>query len=250
MRCEIPRFAAPLDNDGFDRAAFDRLAALEPGSFWFRSRNRLLIWTLQRYFPTARSLLEIGCGTGYVLAGLQRSQPRLRVVGGELHGEALRYAAERVPGAELLQMDARRVPFDSEFDVIGAFDVLEHIDDDKRVLGQLLTATKPGGGIILTVPQHPWLWSAFDEYGEHKRRYRRSELVAKVTAAGFEVQRVTSFVCLLLPGMALARLLARVRRPDPFSELEASRFDRALERVLDLERALITDWISRLVARC
>jgi hypothetical protein len=123
--------------------------------------------------------------------------------------------------------------------VIGAFDVLEHIDDDEGVLEQLAIASKPGGGILLTVPQHPWLWSASDEYGEHKRRYRRGELVAKVTAAGFEVRRVTSFVSLLLPAMALMRMFAHVRRPDPSSELRATRADRVLERVLDVERALI-----------
>jgi SAM-dependent methyltransferase len=240
VRSGIPRFAAPLDNDGFDRAAFDMLATLEHGSFWFRSRNRLLSWALQQYFPAARSLFEIGCGTGYVLEGLRQTLPRLRLVGGELHGEGLRHASQRLRGVELLQLDARSVPFDGEFDVVGAFDVLEHIEEDELVLKQLFTATKPGGGIIVTVPQHPWLWSASDEYGEHKRRYRRAELVAKATATGFEVRRVTSFVSLLLPAMAVVRLLGRVRPPDPFSELQPTRADPLLERVLDLERSLLT----------
>lgn len=237
--CDVPRFAAPMDDDGFDRRAFDRLAAAEHGSFWFRARNRLLSWSVERYFPAAQSLFEVGCGTGYVLEGLRRTLPALRLVGGELHSEGLRHASRRMPDVELLQLDARRVPFDSEFDVVGAFDVLEHIDDDERVLAELFTAAKPNGGLILTVPQHPWLWSAADEYGEHKRRYRRSELVAKTTAAGFTVRRVTSFVSLLLPVMVSVRLLGRIRRPDPFSELRNSRADRGLERVLDLERALI-----------
>ncbi len=235
----IPRFAAPLDDDGFDRSAFDRLVELEHGSFWFRSRNRLLVWAIERYFPTARSLFEIGCGTGYVLESLNRAFPHMRTVGGELHGEGLAHASQRIPDVELLQVDARRLPFDSEFDVIGAFDVLEHIDDDEGVLDELFMATRPGGGVLLTVPQHPWLWSASDDYGEHKRRYRRAELMTKVAAAGFEVHRVTSFVSLLLPAMASVRLLGRVRRPDPFSELKATRANAALERILDLERGLI-----------
>ncbi len=236
---DIPRFVVPLNNDGFDPATFDKLVELEHGSFWFRSRNRLLVWAVERYFPTARSFFEIGCGTGYVLEGLHRALPHLRVVGAELHGEGLQHASQRVPSVELLQMDARRIPFDSEFDLIGAFDVLEHIDDDERVLDELGAAVKPGGGILITVPQHPWLWSASDDYGEHKRRYRRAELVAKVTAAGFEVRRITSFVSLLLPVMAMVRLYGRIRRPDPASELTVTRADSALERVLDLERALI-----------
>lgn len=66
-------------------------------------------------------------------------------------------------------MDARRIPFEGEFDVIGAFDVLEHIEEDERVLGQLNAALRSGGGIIATVPQHQWLWSEMDTVSGHRR---------------------------------------------------------------------------------
>jgi len=156
--------------------------------------------------------------------------------------EGLRHAAERVPAAELFQLDARRLPFESEFDVIGAFDVLEHIEMDERVLREMHRAVKPTGGIVLTVPQHPWLWSPADEYAEHKRRYRRAELLRKVSTAGFIVRRITSFVSLLLPGMAAMRLRTRLagERFDADHEHHAAaRVTGALERVADVERALI-----------
>ena len=73
-------------------------------------------------------------------------------------------AVSRVPDVQLYQLDGRRLPFEEEFDVVGAFDVLEHVDDDGLVLAQMHQATKPGGGIIVSVPQHPWLWSAVDEF--------------------------------------------------------------------------------------
>jgi SAM-dependent methyltransferase len=59
--------------------------------------------------------------------------------------------------AVLFQMDARKIPFESEFDVIGAFDVLEHIEEDEKALAQIFHAVLPGGGLILTVPQHRFL---------------------------------------------------------------------------------------------
>ena len=77
-------------------------------------------------------------------------------------------------------MDARRIPFEREFDVVGAFDVLEHIVEDEDVLGQMFKATRPGGGLLVTVPQHPFLWSASDEHAMHQRRYSRAELRRKV----------------------------------------------------------------------
>jgi len=76
-----PAFAPDLakGNTGFNEEHFAQLAEVEAGNFWFRSRNRLLIWALQRYFPRARSFLELGCGTGFVLSGIQRELLELSV---------------------------------------------------------------------------------------------------------------------------------------------------------------------------
>ena len=133
-------------NDGFGAESFEQLFKVEAGNFWFRSRNRLLIWALQKYFPQAESLFEIGCGTGYVLSGIQREFPKLRLYGSDIFNKGLSFAKQRLSDVSLFQMDARKIPFEKEFDVIGAFDVLEHIDEDGIVLQQMFQATKSGGG--------------------------------------------------------------------------------------------------------
>lgn len=236
-------FCAAQAGDGFDPEAYAGLAALEEDSFWFESRKLLIEWAIGRYFASAHSLLEIGCGTGFVLSGLRLAFPHLRLTGAELHADGLLHARERLPEVELLQFDARQIPFEKEFDVIGAFDVLEHIDDDAGVLLEMHRALKPGGGILIAVPQHQWLWSAADDYGEHKRRYSRAELSAKVSAAGFSIRRVSSFVTFLLPAIAAVRLSARLKhRPfDHVGELTATHRAPALLRgVMSMERALLT----------
>jgi len=238
IACFAPELADSAE--GFDPGAFARLAEVEPRSFWFRSRNALIVELVPRWFPTARSALEIGCGTGYVLQALHE-RCGLRVTGTELHPEGLRYARERLPDAELLQVDARHIPFREEFDLVGAFDVLEHIPEDEAVLREVRRATRPGGGLLLTVPQHPGLWSQADDYAHHSRRYRRRELVEKVTRAGFRPLAVTSFVSVLLPAMALSRVRARrAASYDPWAEFDLPRrLDRALERLLAVERRVI-----------
>lgn len=164
--------------------------------------------------------LEVGCGTGYVLRALAR-ECGLRVTGSELFPEGIEYARERVPDADLVVLDARTMPFEEEFDFAGAFDVIEHIEDDVAVLEGMRRALRPEGMLFLTVPQHRWLWSAADEHACHVRRYRRGELAHRVELSGFEVLRVTSFVTSLLPAMALSRW--RQRRSsaafDPIEEL-------------------------------
>ena len=140
-------------------------------------------------------------------------------------------------------MDARRIPFENEFDVIGAFDVLEHIDEDEAVLVQMHEALVSGGGIILTVPQHPWLYSSFDELSGHRRRYTRRDLLRKLRAAGFDPLHVTSFTSFALPLLAASRL----RRPQIDLERELSipgLFNRALLAVASLEQAVIRSGVS------
>jgi SAM-dependent methyltransferase len=240
----FPAFAPDLADaeSGYDPANFAALAELESRNFWFRARNELIVWALRRYFPGARRLLEVGCGTGFVLAGIAAACPALEITGSEVAAEGLGFAALRVPAAQLMQMDARRIPFRDEFDVCGAFDVIEHIEDDRAVLRALRQAAVPGGGLLLTVPQHPALWSDYDVHARHVRRYEAADLRARVTEAGFEIVRMTSFVTLLLPLMAASRLTQQKSRPhyDPLAELKISPgLNWALEKVLDVERLLI-----------
>ena len=135
-------------NDGFGAEYFEQLFKVETTNFWFRSRNRLLIWALGKYFPHAESFFEIGCGTGYVLSGIKREFPNIRLYGSDIFSNGLSFAKQRLSDVSLSQMDARQIPFEKEFDAIGAFDVLEHIDEDDVVLQQMFQATKPGGGYI------------------------------------------------------------------------------------------------------
>jgi SAM-dependent methyltransferase len=235
------------ESEGFESEYFARLATQEAGNFWFRSRNRLLIWAIQRYFPHAKNLLEIGCGTGFVLSGLREAFPNLVLSGSEVFSEGLGFAAARLPGVELFQMDARQIPFRDEFDLIGAFDVLEHIKQDDEVLSQMHQATRKGGGILITVPHHPFLWSDSDDFARHVRRYKTRELTDKVKRAGFEILRLTSFVSLLLPLLILSRFRQRLSNKefDPAGEFNMSAsLNGALENTLSAERSLIRAGLS------
>jgi SAM-dependent methyltransferase len=227
---------------GFDADSHHFLDRAQECSFWFRSRNRLLADLTQQWFPNAETVLEIGCGTGYVLAGLRQVLPRARFAGSEVSIVGLEYAAKRLgPDVSLFQMDAHAIPFSDEFDLIAACDVLEHLNDDVKALREIHRALKPGGGALLTVPQHPLLWSEVDVFSHHQRRYRRGELSEKCRQAGLRVVLDTSFVISLLPLMMAQRLVrGRNKNYNGTAELTLSRWlDRLLFTVLDMERRCI-----------
>lgn len=205
----IPAFAPEKEQPGMGGGnnVYDQLAAVEDGNFWFRARNKLICHALDRFFPTAANMLEIGCGTGYVLKGVGEHKPELTLFGSELSVHAIGFAADRLcDRAGLFQMNAEQIPFVKEFDVIGAFDVLEHIACDDRVLQEMYKAVSPGGGVLIIVPQHAWLWSGMDTLSGHLRRYTAGELKRKMEQAGFRCVYSTSFVSLLLPAMICSRM--------------------------------------------
>jgi len=234
-------------NPGFKAEYFGELSKLEEGNFWFKARNRLITWALRRHFPAAENFFEIGCGTGFVLSAIAETYPGLKLFGSEIYSTGLEVAAKRVRKSTFFQMDARNIPFEDEFDVIGAFDVLEHIHEDEQVLSRMYRAARAGGGVILTVPQHPFLWSRQDEQACHVRRYTSAELRSKLERAGFTVTQISSFVSLLLPVLAVARLRNRnvAGEFDPLEELRMGRaMNAVLARVMDLERVLIQLGVS------
>ncbi|MDF2690483.1 MAG: ric methyltransferase [Gammaproteobacteria bacterium] len=204
IKCYAPEL---LESDEhFPRESFDQLFRLEDKHFWFQARNRLINRLIKKFARSKKDLLEIGCGTGIVLSNIKSQHPDLKLMGAELHLNGIYHAKQRLSDIEFIQVDARNLPFNNQLDMIGAFDVLEHIEEDELVLKNIHKALKNDGLFFISVPQHMGLWSAQDEVAKHKRRYSRKELVNKLQKSGFKVEFISSFVFCLLPMMYLSRL--------------------------------------------
>lgn len=201
------RGLSPGDDD-YNSHLLQEIEQLEEESFWYKGRKELIVWAIQYYFRDAKLLVEIGSGTGFVLGEIRKTLPTLKVIAGDVSLAGLSYVRKRAPGVVLCQFDIRHIPCKNTLPLLCAFDVLEHIREDDVAFAQMFEAMQSDGGIILTVPQHPFLWSAMDEISQHKRRYIRKELVGKLENAGFSIIRVTSFGTLVFP-LKLAEVFIR-----------------------------------------
>jgi SAM-dependent methyltransferase len=196
---------------------------------------------LDTYFPARQTLLDAGCGAGTTLIELHRVYPELCLSGCDLNLPALQVAHDRARSLNWFQADVGDLPYRDEFDVILALDVIEHLDDDDLALRSIVDALTPGGGVILTVPQHQFLWSRVDEIGHHRRRYGRGELLQKVDEAGLRVLRTLSYSYLLFPLLLLHRWFDRLpgRQVDEMAELELNPVtNRALGTIMSVENRM------------
>lgn len=196
----------------YDPALFDLIFNIESQHFWFRSRNLIissLVGQITQEMEPGYLVLEVGCGTGNMLNGLKKVCSNGVVIGMDLFSEGLSQARRRT-SCSLVRGDVRSLPFAKKFSLIGLFDVLEHLPDDMKVLADLHSLLKEEGLLILTVPANPSLWSNFDEWSHHCRRYKSDELKHKLILNGYQVQYLTFYMSSILPFVWLDRRLRRL----------------------------------------
>jgi SAM-dependent methyltransferase len=233
---------------GYDPHFFETLERVEDRHFWFVSRRAIILGALRRAVPdlAGQGLFDIGCGSGGLLAYLARSG--VGVAGAcDAYPESLEIVRRRITAPLVLVDEGRLPPLAPGHRLLALFDVLEHLDDDRGMLGFLHSTLAPGGFLVLTVPAHPFLFDDRDELAQHRRRYRRRDLREKLEGAGFDVGVLTHFMASLVPPLLAGRGLTlalppSLRRRRERHDLEfrvVPVLNGLLRGVLALERAFL-----------
>ena len=223
-----------------ERVIYDRMAEHDSTHWWYRARRDVLASVIAREvkLPQEAHILEIGCGTGHNLPMLQRFGT---VDALEIDPAAAAIAAKRlgkaVFTAPLPALDS--VP-EQAYDMVALLDVLEHIEDDRAALVAIAKLLRPGGTILVTVPQFEWMWSAHDVVNHHFRRYTKSTLREVVASAELRLDLLTHFNSLLFPLAAADRLVSRVMgREGSDDALPPAPINTLFDWVFGLERHLV-----------
>ena len=208
--------------------------------WWYRVRAQLLETVLTPYVGDAESVLDVGSADGPSVGWLRGRRTHVTL---DIDPRGLR-PGEGVNGSALA------LPFaDESFDVVGAFDVLEHCEPEGVALDEFARVLRPGGRLLMSVPAYQWAWSDFDEENGHHRRYTRDRAVLAVQRHGFEVLRVSYAFAGTFPFFAAERLLRRVVRavrPAPVAPADVVSLpqtppvvDRALTGLSGIDRRIL-----------
>ena len=177
-----------------------------PDYWWYVARADLLEVTLRSHVEGAGLTLDLGSADGPSAAWVREASSR--TVSLDIDPRGL--------GAQGVCGSALALPFeDAVFDVVTAFDVLEHCEPEDTALDEVRRVLRPGGHLVLSVPAYSWAWTDFDVANGHHRRYTTARAAAAVERAGFVTDRVTYGFASVFPMFAAERAARRLTRRRP-----------------------------------
>lgn len=163
-------------------------------------------------FPEDGALLEVGCSSGFLLRDLKHEFPKADIVGTDIALGALERLGNTLDGVPLVQMDLLQCDFNpNQFDAVVAINVLEHIEDDVGALAAMARILKPGGLLIIEVPQGPGTYDLYDAWLRHFRRFTRKELLSKIASSGLRTERSGFLGFVPYPPFWIVKKLRRLR---------------------------------------
>lgn len=219
------------------------LFRVEQSHWWYIGRRRIIEGFVKeicgRVTDRRPRILDVGCGTGANLIMLSKYGD---AEGVDVSEDALAFCRER--GLDQVRLGAgEELPYeDGTFDLVTAFDVVEHMDDDLAGLSEMQRVLRPGGRVLLFVPTFMFLWGLQDDVSNHRRRYRLPELRHVLEKAGFEIERTTyANITFFLP-ILLVRKLMRLTgiKTSTENSINVSALNGVFGRVLGAE-----SWILR-----
>ena len=208
MSTDVKSINNPLPREMMEHT-YPILYAVEQSHWWYIGRRRILAGFVEQICRQVKDrparILDVGCGTGANLLMLSKYG---QAEGVDVSEDALEFCRAR--GLDHVKLGAaEELPYDDgTFDLVTAFDVVEHMDDDLAGLKEMRRVLRPGGRVLLFVPAFMFLWGLQDDVSHHRRRYRLPELARVLEEAGFEIERTTyANITFFLPILLMRKLM-------------------------------------------
>lgn len=198
-------FEINVGNKDYQLSGFEELFKNEEKYFWFIARKEFIKKYMEKHISKDSKIMEVGAGTGNVTRFLIKNGYK-NISVGEMHLDALDYA-KSYGIEERYCFNILNTPFENEFDCICAFDVVEHIEDDKLCIQNIHKMLKKEGKLAISVPAFNFLWSRHDVDLGHKRRYTKKTMKSLLENNGFKITEMKYFFISIIPLLYLRAIL-------------------------------------------
>lgn len=190
------------------KVEYTRMAEREKTYWWHLGRLRIIETYIRLVSRSNKDkLLNVGCGTGGTIDMLEQYGTVDNV---DISDDAINFMKQN-GYKNITKVKDNKLPYkDGTYDIVGAFDVLEHIDNQVGALKEWSRVLKKNGAIILTVPAYQWLWSDHDVSLHHKRRYTTSRVAKAAKVAGLKLEKKSYAIVFSLPLVAGFRFINKV----------------------------------------
>jgi 2-polyprenyl-3-methyl-5-hydroxy-6-metoxy-1,4-benzoquinol methylase len=212
---------------------------VQESHWWFRVKDNILKDLAKKYFKYGASILDFGCNYGHLVRLLQSSG--YDSYGFDISEKAINYG--RSLGINNIFLESEKSLMPASFDALVALDVLEHLEDDGKILNYFSSIVRSGGVVIMTVPAFGFLWGVQDVISHHFRRYTLKKLLHLVESDGnFKILKKSYFNTLLFVPIALVRIFTRVFVKNPrYSDLDMNGnfLNKIFFHIFDFERKIL-----------
>ena len=221
-----------------DKAYSLQYSELEKTHWWFLARAEIISAVLKKFMPQQPiSILNIGVAGGESSQWLSHFGKVTSVENDSFFIEHLKNS-----GKDIVEGSITRLPFvDSSFDLVCAFDVVEHVEDDKKAMAEMKRVCREDGFICITVPADRKLWSGHDVVNQHFRRYQITDFC--MLGSGMKSIYISYFNSFLYIPIWIARTWPYRNRISPQSDFEtfkaSSLSNRILKHIFSFEARLM-----------
>lgn len=191
-----------------DKIYYEEYFELERNHWWFRARKEIINSLLKKNVTGNNNhVLNVGAATGETSTWLSNYGPVTSV---EYEKDCCDFVKQKL-NLDFIPASITALPFpENKFELVTAFDVIEHVEDHYKAVAEMIRVCKPGGLVAVTVPAFEFMWSKHDDINHHQRRYRIRELKKLFEDHNGKIIFKSYFNTILFLPVALTRMLANL----------------------------------------
>jgi len=203
--------------------------------FWFHHRNKVILDMIVKHCKnpqTETHILELGAGSGIIGYFLKTKGYKVDV--SDMYESATKYSGNEIDNAFTFDLISDKVQdiYKNKYDVVILGDVIEHLDNPVSALKKACDFLTAEGYIVITVPALKRLWTPYDKFSGHKKRYSRMTLKNELICSKYYLVEIKYFMFLPAIILLFQRKLKSICRRNDQSFVDELKINKFVNKIM------------------